>query len=187
MYAPTIRHRGGGGRGGLPTLCVHICLVNYVCTHVCPHHSPQGGRIPLGGGGGGRRGLAHIYIYIYIFISIFICIYIYIVARQRYPFGSKINVAVRVFFNFYKEVRFCYVLFKMVRFRILNRFVLKGACSQKFWQTKPRCRSCSFLSFSVRSQKVQSEFSVTLCRSLLKNKSLIAKSPLCFLVLEKMF
>ena len=50
MYAPTIGYRGGGGRGRLPTFCVHVRLVNHVCTYVCPHHSPQGG-IPWGGAG----------------------------------------------------------------------------------------------------------------------------------------
>ena len=34
---------------------------NYVCTHVCPHHRPQGGEDTLeGGGGGGQWNLAHI-------------------------------------------------------------------------------------------------------------------------------
>ena len=54
MHAPTIGHRGGGGRGRLPTHGVHICLVNYVCTHACPHHSPQGGGYLWGEGGAGE-------------------------------------------------------------------------------------------------------------------------------------
>ena len=72
MYAPTIGHRGGGGRGRLPTLCIHICLVNYACTHVSPTTVHRGGGYLSGGEGGQARPGTYIYIY-----SIYSLYYIY--------------------------------------------------------------------------------------------------------------
>ena len=43
-----------------------IFIPNYVCTHVCPHHRPQGGEDTLEGGEGGTSEAWLIYIYVYI-------------------------------------------------------------------------------------------------------------------------
>ena len=50
-------HRGGGGRGHCQLFAYTYVLSTmyvHVCTHVCPHHSPQGGEDTFGWGRGGQ-------------------------------------------------------------------------------------------------------------------------------------